>query len=53
MGCGIRPADAADHVLGGFSSFVPLIILYTGWVYRVLRGKITVEMIEADNKTMY
>jgi cytochrome bd ubiquinol oxidase subunit II len=33
--------------------FVPLIILYTGWVYRVLRGKITVEMIEADNKTMY
>jgi cytochrome bd ubiquinol oxidase subunit II len=33
--------------------FVPLIILYTSWVYRVLRGKITVEMIEADNKTMY
>lgn len=33
--------------------FVPLIIVYTGWVYRVLRGKITVEMIEADNKTMY
>jgi cytochrome d ubiquinol oxidase subunit II len=33
--------------------FVPLIILYTGWVYRVLRGKITVEMIEADNKTLY
>jgi cytochrome bd ubiquinol oxidase subunit II len=33
--------------------FLPLIILYTGWVYRVLRGKITVEMIEADTKTMY
>ena len=33
--------------------FVPLIMLYTGWVYRVLRGKITVDMIEADNKTMY
>lgn len=33
--------------------FVPLILLYTGWVYRVLRGKITVEMIEADTKTMY
>jgi cytochrome d ubiquinol oxidase subunit II len=33
--------------------FVPLIILYTGWVYRVLRGKITVDMIEAENRTMY
>ena len=33
--------------------FVPLITLYTGWVYRVLRGKITEEVIAADNKTMY
>ncbi|MFS8085871.1 MAG: cytochrome d ubiquinol oxidase subunit II, partial [Acidobacteriota bacterium] len=33
--------------------FVPLIMLYTGWVYRVLRGKITADLIEADNKTMY
>lgn len=33
--------------------FVPLIVLYTGWVYRVLRGKITVDMIEAENRTLY
>jgi cytochrome d ubiquinol oxidase subunit II len=33
--------------------FVPLIILYTGWVYRVLRGKITEEAVAADNRTMY
>ncbi|MBP8298338.1 MAG: cytochrome d ubiquinol oxidase subunit II [Burkholderiales bacterium] len=33
--------------------FVPLIMIYTGWVYRVLRGKITEETIAADNKTMY
>ena len=31
--------------------FIPLILIYTTWVYRVLRGKITVETINenADN----
>ena len=33
--------------------FVPLIVAYTGWVYAVLRGKITVEMIESEGKSMY
>jgi len=33
--------------------FVPLILAYTGWVYRVLRGKITTELIESENKTFY
>jgi len=33
--------------------FVPLIMAYTGWVYGVLRGKITVEMIESEGKSMY
>ena len=33
--------------------FVPLILVYTGWVYRTLRGKITPELIETDNKTFY
>jgi cytochrome d ubiquinol oxidase subunit II len=33
--------------------FVPLILVYTGWVYRTLRGKITPELIESDNKTFY
>jgi cytochrome d ubiquinol oxidase subunit II len=34
-------------------AFLPLIAAYTGWVYGVLRGKITPEMIEAEGKTMY
>jgi cytochrome bd ubiquinol oxidase subunit II len=33
--------------------FVPLILLYTGWVYRVLRGPITVEQVRADSKRLY
>jgi cytochrome d ubiquinol oxidase subunit II len=33
--------------------FMPLILVYTGWVYRALRGKITPELIESDNKTFY
>ena len=33
--------------------FVPLILLYTGWVYRVLRGPITVEQVRSDGKRLY
>lgn len=33
--------------------FVPLILLYTGWVYRVLRGPITVEQVQANGKRLY
>ena len=33
--------------------FLPLIAAYTSWVYSVLRGKITLELIESDNRTMY
>jgi cytochrome bd ubiquinol oxidase subunit II len=33
--------------------FVPLILIYTGWVYRVLRGPITVEQVRADSKRLY
>ena len=33
--------------------FVPLILLYTGWVYRVLSGPITVEQIRRDGKRPY
>ena len=32
--------------------FLPIIVLYTGWVYRVLRGKITVKDIQ-QNKSAY
>ena len=33
--------------------FLPLIVLYTGWVYRVLRGKVTLRDIENNQHTAY
>lgn len=32
---------------------VPVIFLYTGWVYRVLRGKISAKTIERDSNVLY
>ncbi len=33
--------------------FLPLIVVYTSWVFRVLRGKVTVEDIRKNNHTAY
>ncbi|MDZ7855994.1 cytochrome d ubiquinol oxidase subunit II [Sphaerotilus sp.] len=33
--------------------FMPLIVLYTSWAYRVMRGKVTVEHIRANAHTAY
>jgi cytochrome bd ubiquinol oxidase subunit II len=33
--------------------FVPLILFYTGWVYRVLRGPVTAAQVQADGKRLY
>jgi len=33
--------------------FLPIIAIYTSWVYAVLRGKITPELIESESKSMY
>jgi cytochrome d ubiquinol oxidase subunit II len=33
--------------------FMPLIVLYTGWAYRVMRGKVTVQHIRANSHTAY
>lgn len=33
--------------------FLPLILLYTTWVYRVLRGKVTAEYIEGNDQGTY
>lgn len=38
-------------VAAGF--FVPLIMLYTAWVYRVLRGKVTAAYVEENKTTLY
>lgn len=33
--------------------FLPIILLYTGWVYRVLRGPVTIEEIGKNSKAFY
>ena len=33
--------------------FLPLVLMYTAWVYRVLRGKVTEETINANQDTAY
>jgi len=33
--------------------FLPIILVYTSWVYHVLRGKITVESIRANDHNVY
>lgn len=33
--------------------FLPIILIYTAWVYHVLRGKVTVETIKTNQETAY
>ncbi|AOJ63857.1 cytochrome d ubiquinol oxidase subunit 2 [Burkholderia ubonensis] len=33
--------------------FLPIVLLYTGWVYRVMRGKVTHEALEENKHSMY
>jgi cytochrome bd ubiquinol oxidase subunit II len=33
--------------------FLPLVLLYTAWVYRALRGRVTAAQIEADGESAY
>lgn len=33
--------------------FMPIVVAYTAWVYRVLRGKVTVEQVEQNDATSY
>jgi cytochrome d ubiquinol oxidase subunit II len=40
-------------ILGAVVVFLPLILAYTGWVYRVLRGKVTAETVAAETHSSY
>lgn len=40
-------------MLGATVVFLPIILLYTAWVIRVMRGTVTVQQIKDDDKTMY
>jgi cytochrome d ubiquinol oxidase subunit II len=33
--------------------FLPLILIYTSWVYRVMRGKVTAAALEENHHSMY
>lgn len=33
--------------------FVPIVLLYTSWCYKVMRGKITTDMIKKNNHSLY
>jgi cytochrome bd ubiquinol oxidase subunit II len=33
--------------------FLPLVVLYTGWVYRVLRGPVTAAFVEGNSHSLY
>jgi len=33
--------------------FLPIVLIYTSWVYRVMRGKVTEQQLEQNEHTMY
>jgi cytochrome d ubiquinol oxidase subunit II len=33
--------------------FLPLVLLYTAWVYRVLRGPVTAAFVESNGHSIY
>ena len=42
-----------EIMLGAVILFLPVILAYTAWVYRVMRGPVTRQQIEASSKTSY
>lgn len=40
-------------LLGATVVFMPIVIAYTTWVYRIMRGKVTVEQIQQNQHTLY
>jgi cytochrome bd ubiquinol oxidase subunit II len=42
-----------EIMLGVVVLFLPIVLAYTAWVYRVMRGPVTRQQIEADSKTAY
>jgi cytochrome d ubiquinol oxidase subunit II len=33
--------------------FLPIVLAYTGWVYRVMRGKVTQRLLEENRQSLY
>jgi len=40
-------------MLGATIIFMPLIVLYTSWAYKVMSGKVTAQYIEANDRSTY
>ena len=40
-------------MLGVVVLFLPLVVMYTSWAYRVMRGKVTTTFIEQNSKSVY
>lgn len=40
-------------MLGVVVLFLPLVVIYTSWAYRIMRGKITSSFIEENSKSVY
>jgi cytochrome d ubiquinol oxidase subunit II len=40
-------------MLGATLIFLPIILLYTAWVYRVLRGRVTASEIAENTSSFY
>ena len=40
-------------MLGATVIFLPLIVVYTSWAYKVMWGKVTPEYIAANDKSVY
>ena len=40
-------------MLGVVVLFLPLVVIYTSWAYRIMRGKITSSYIEENSKSVY
>lgn len=40
-------------MLGATLLFLPLIVMYTSWAYKVMWGKVTTEFVSANDKTVY
>jgi cytochrome bd ubiquinol oxidase subunit II len=42
-----------EVMLGAVIVFLPLILIYTSWVYRVMRGKVTSQVLSDNRHTLY
>ncbi|TKC89589.1 cytochrome d ubiquinol oxidase subunit II [Trinickia terrae] len=42
-----------EIMLGAVIVFLPIVLLYTGWAYRVMRGKVTHQALEQNKHSMY